>query len=429
MKNKTLKNRWLIAASAIGIHLSIGSVYAYSVMTNPVKEIFQVEGSDVKWAFKLAIFFLGLTTTFLGSWTERVGPRKTGITAGILYGSGMLGAALAVYYSWLPLFYLSYGVLGGIGLGLGYIAPVSALVKWFPDRKGLATGMAIMGFGFSALIFGPLMQQLFDTVGIATAFFYLGLLFMVLITGSSLYLAPPPDNFFPGSSETGSDESSAAVQADVSAKAALHSGRFWYLWFMMFINISCGIALISAASPIMQQALRFTPMKAAAMVGVIGVFNGLGRLVWSGLSDYAGRINIFIFFFLFQALAYYFLPKTGAEWLFLALLFTVISMYGAGFALLPAMVGDLFGTKSLGVINGRILSSWALAGIAGPTIYDMIMNKTGSLNITLSIFALLFVVALILAVLMRMNVSKKLSGTGHGEKRSFLNVYSKRSAD
>ena len=186
MKSQHLKNRWLIAASAVGIHISIGSVYAYSVMTNPVKDIFGTDESNIKWAFKIAILLLGLSAAFLGKWVEKVGPKISGLTAGAFYGVGIVGSGLAVQLESLPLFIICYGFIGGIGLGIGYITPVSTLVKWFPDRRGLATGMAIMGFGFAALIFGPLMAKLFETVGIANTFYTLGLVYMVLIFSSSL---------------------------------------------------------------------------------------------------------------------------------------------------------------------------------------------------------------------------------------------------
>lgn len=197
METKKLKNRWLIALSAVGIHISIGSVYAYSVMTNPVKDIFDVDGSVVKWAFKIAILLLGLSAAFLGRWVEKVGPKISGTTAGIFYGVGILGSGLAVQLELLWLFYLCYGVIGGIGLGLGYITPVSTLVKWFPDRRGLATGMAIMGFGFAALIFGPVMQSLFDAVGVANAFYILGFIYMILILSSARYIEKPPQGYLP----------------------------------------------------------------------------------------------------------------------------------------------------------------------------------------------------------------------------------------
>ncbi|MDH3321741.1 MAG: OFA family MFS transporter [Flavobacteriaceae bacterium] len=406
MNSQKIKNRWLIAASAVGIHISIGSVYAYSVMTNPVKDVFDVEGSVIKWAFKIAILLLGLSAAFLGRWVEKVGPKVSGTTAGLFYGIGILGSGLAVELESLTLFYLCYGVIGGIGLGLGYITPVSTLVKWFPDRRGLATGMAIMGFGFAALIFGPIMAKLFETVGVSNAFYILGVIYMVLILSSARYIEKPPLNYVPEGYEEGKGKTIKKDISNINANEALKSPRFYYIWIMMFINISCGIAIIAAASPMMQEKLNYTPMEAAAIVGFIGVFNGLGRLGWSSFSDYFGRANTFILFFAFQILAFYFLPKIGIESAFLIVLFTVITMYGGGFATLPAFLGDLFGTKQLGAIHGMVLAAWGLAGVVGPTIYDIVKEKTGSLDTTLVIFSGLFVIALAVSILMKISILK-----------------------
>jgi len=406
MQTQKLKNRWLIAASAVGIHISIGSVYAYSVMTNPVKDIFDVDGSVIKWAFKIAILLLGLSAALLGRWIEKVGPKISGTTAGIFYGVGILGSGLAVQIESLWLFYLCYGVIGGIGLGIGYITPVSTLVKWFPDRRGLATGMAIMGFGFAALIFGPVMQSLFDAVGVANAFYILGFIYMILILSSARYIEKPPEGYLPDGFKPGEGKTIKADISNIDAITSLKTSRFYYIWIMMFINIACGIAIISAASPMMQEKLNYTPMEAAAIVGLIGVFNGLGRIIWSSLSDYLGRANTYIIFFAFQILAFYFLPKISMELTFLVVLFTVITMYGGGFATLPAFLGDLFGTKQLGAIHGMILTAWALAGVVGPTIYDVVKNTTGSLDTTLEVFAGLFVIALIVSLLMKRLVTK-----------------------
>lgn len=406
MDNKKIKNRWLIALSAVGIHISIGSVYAYSVMTNPVKEVFNVEGSEIKWAFKLAILFLGFSAAFLGKWVERVGPKVSGTTAGLFYGIGIIGAGFAVQIESLTLFYVFYGVIGGIGLGLGYITPVSTLVKWFPDKRGLATGMAIMGFGFAALIFGPIMQKLFDAIGISNTFYVLGIIYIILILSSSRYIEKPPEGYLPKGYKAGENKIIKEDLANINANEALKTKRFYFIWIMMFINISCGIALIASASPMMQEKLGYTAIQAATIVGFIGVFNGLGRIFWSSLSDFVGRANIYIIFFVFQIIAFYFLPKTSTELLFLVLLFTVITMYGGGFATLPAFLGDLFGTKQLGAIHGMILVAWALAGVVGPTIYDMVKAKTGSLDTTLVVFSGLFVIALIASILMKINIVK-----------------------
>ena len=406
MSVQKLKNRWLIAASAVGIHISIGSVYAYSVMTNPVKDIFGVESSVIKWSFKIAILLLGLSAAFLGRWVEKVGPKISGRTAGIFYGLGILGSGLAVQLESLPLFFICYGIIGGIGLGLGYITPVSTLVKWFPDRRGLATGMAIMGFGFAALIFGPIMQKLFDTVGVSNAFYILGTIYSVLILSSASYIERPPEGYAPEGYKPGEGKKIKADMANNTADEALKSPKFYYIWIMMFINISCGIAIISAASPMMQEKLNYTPMEAAGIVGLIGVFNGLGRILWSTLSDYLGRANTFILFFAFQILAFYFLPKMSMEISFLVILFTVITMYGGGFSTLPAFLGDLFGTKQLGAIHGMVLAAWGIAGVVGPTIYDMVKSATGSLDTTLSVFAGLFIIALVVSLLMKRLVTK-----------------------
>ncbi len=406
MTTSKLKNRWLIALSAIGIHISIGSVYAYSVMTNPVKGIFDVEGSTIKWAFKIAILFLGFSAAFLGPWVEKVGPRVSGTAAGIFYGVGILGSGLAIHLESLILFYICYGVIGGIGLGLGYITPVSTLVKWFPDKRGLATGMAIMGFGFSALIFGPVMQYLFEVVGVTNAFFVLGAIYMVLILASARYIERPPEGFSPKGFNKDESKNIKADISNITAKEAFGHRRFYYIWIMMFINITCGIAIIAAASPMMQEKLNYTPMEAAAVVGLIGVFNGLGRLLWSGLSDYLGRPNTYVIFFAFQILAFYFLPQITVELVFLTVLFTVITMYGGGFATLPAFLGDLFGTKQLGAIHGLVLASWAIAGVVGPSIYDVVKSSTGSLDITLKVFSGLFVIAFIVSLFMKQSVNK-----------------------
>lgn len=405
MATQKLKNRWLIALSAIGIHIAIGSVYAYSVITNPVKDIFDVEGSTIKWAFKIAILFLGFSAAFLGPWVEKVGPRVSGTTAGLFYGIGILGSGLAVHLESLILFYLCYGVIGGIGLGLGYITPVSTLVKWFPDKRGLATGMAIMGFGFSALIFGPVMQSFFETVGVSNAFYLLGLIYMLLILASARYIERPPQGYVPKGFNKLKSKTIKADISNITAKEALGSRRFYYIWIMMFINITCGIAIIAAASPMMQEKLSYTPMQAATVVGLIGVFNGLGRLLWSGLSDYLGRPNTYVIFFAFQILAFYFLPQITMELLFLIVLFTVITMYGGGFATLPAFLGDLFGTKQLGAIHGMVLAGWAMAGVVGPTIYDVVKNSTGSLDITLKVFSGLFLIAFVVSLLMKRSVN------------------------
>lgn len=406
MHSQKNKNRWLIAASAIGIHISIGSIYAYSVMTNPVKNIFMVEESVIKWAFKIAILLLGFSAAFLGKWAEKVGPKISGTTAGFFYGFGILGSGFAIQIESLTLFYICYGVIGGIGLGLGYIAPVSTLIKWFPGQRGLATGLAIMGFGFAALLFGPIMANLFQSVGVSNTFYILGFIYMALILVSANYLEKPTAQYNQSKEQNLPNTIHKKDLANLSINQALKTSRFYYLWTMMFINICCGIAIIASASPMMQEKLNYSPTQAAAIVGFIGIFNGLGRIAWSTLSDFIGRIHTYMIFFVFQILAFLLLPTTGVESLFLIILFAIITMYGGGFSILPAFIGDLFGTKELGAIQGTILTAWGLAGIVGPTIYDLVKTKTGSLNTTLFIFSGMFVIALIISILMKAQITR-----------------------
>ena len=250
-----VKNRWLIAASAVGIHISIGSVYAWSVYTKPLIEKFGWGLKETQFTFSLAIFFLGISAAFLGHFLEKYGPKKSGLMSAIFFGLGIAGSGLAIKLESLPLLYLSYGVFGGIGLGIGYITPVSSLVKWFPDRRGLATGLAIMGFGFAALISSPLIVRLIFTVGIANTFFIMGTAYFIIIFVSSQYLSPPPAGWVPAGMKAHVASGKIKLNNDLSnltANEAIKTKRFGYLWIMLFINITCGISIISVASPMAQ---------------------------------------------------------------------------------------------------------------------------------------------------------------------------------
>ncbi len=386
-----VKNRWLIAASAVGIHISIGSVYAYSVMTLPLKELHGWQKSDITMAFSLAILFLGFSAAFLGRSVEKMGPRKSGRLAAIFYSCGIMGSGLAVKIGSLPLFLLCYGVIGGIGLGVGYITPVSTLVKWFPDRRGLATGMAIMGFGFAAMIFGPIMAKLFLVMDIWKVYFLLGAIYFCLIFGSSLYIAPPPAGWLPPGYSAAASESGRKVikkdLAQLTVAEALRTRRFYCMWIMLFINITCGIALISVASPMAQEVVGLSPMQAATMVGLMGLFNGGGRIGWASFSDYLGRARTYMAFFIIQVFAFLALTKTTNPLFFQCLIFIILTCYGGGFSTLPAFLGDMFGTKQLGTIHGYELTAWGLAGMVGPSIVTRVLEATGSYSATLYIFA------------------------------------------
>lgn len=402
---KHVKNRWFIAASAVGIHLSIGSVYAWSVFTTPLVEQLGWELQDTQLSFSLTIFFLGISAAFLGHFLEKKGPKIAGLLSAFLFGIGIAGSGLAVQIESIYLLYLFYGIFGGIGLGLGYITPVATLIKWFPDKPGLATGIAVMGFGFAALISSPLIVYLIDTLGIANTFYVLGALYFLVILISSLYLAPPPPNWMQHQKSSGK-KFKKEVPIQIDARAALKTPSFWLLWFMFFINISCGIAIISVASPMAQEYIGLNILAAATMVGVMGLFNGLGRIGWASLSDLIGRPNVFSILFLIQIPVFFLLPAVKDPLLFQILIFIIISCYGGGFASMPSFLGDIFGTKQLGILLGYMLTAWAVAGLAGPLFTAWTRTFSDSYNLMLYFSAGFLVIALLLSLLIRRDIKR-----------------------
>ncbi|MBN1377922.1 MAG: OFA family MFS transporter [Gammaproteobacteria bacterium] len=380
-------------------------------MTNPLNQLLGWNKADVVVAFSTAIFFLGLSAAFLGWFVEKYGPRKSGMMCAAFYGIGIMGSGVAVTIGSLPMFILTYGVCGGIGLGVGYITPVSTLVKWFPDRRGLATGMAIMGFGFASLIFGPIMARLFGVVGVANTFYILGAVYFTLIFSSALYLDPPEKGWLPkGFSVDGKCGGKVIKNNDLiqmTANQALTTKRFYYMWVMLFINITCGIAVISVASPMAQEVVGMTPIQAATMVGLMGLFNGIGRISWASLSDVIGRPVTYTTFFVIQIIAFYLLTNSTSVVMFQGLIFLILTCYGGGFSSVPAFLGDLFGTRELGAVHGYTLTAWAAAGVVGPTIVARVREATDSYSGTLYIFAGFFLIAFIVSLLMMMNIKKK----------------------
>lgn len=359
------RNRWLIALSAMGLHLCIGSVYAWSVLTKPIMESMGFTLKETTWTFSLAILFLGLSAGFLGSFVQKIGPRKSGLLSMTCFVTAMFGTAAALYAHSLPMLYAFYGVIGGIGLGTGYITPVSTLVKWFPENRGFATGLAIMGFGFASLIAGPAMQLLVQHFGLVANFIILGCVYMVIMTASSLYLASP-------------------AAGDVPAKAEKE-----------------GTVEYADAQPMAQDVVGMSPLAAASMVGLIGLMNGAGRIAWATVSDYLGRSATYVLFFLIEILAFWQLARVTSAFSFQVLVLLIISCYGGGFSCMPAYLSDLFGTKYLSAIHGRILTAWGAAGVAGPLVLSLIKENTNSYAVTLYFFVGAFVAALALMIFLK----------------------------
>ncbi len=393
-----MRNRWLIALSAIGIHISIGSVYAWSVLTKPMMAEMGASLREITWVFSIAILFLGLSAGFLGSFVERIGPRKSGLLATAFFGGGLLGTALAVHIHSLPLLYLAYGCIGGIGLGIGYITPVSTLVKYFPKHRGFATGLAIMGFGFAALAAGPLMQYLTAAYGLVNNFIIMSIAYMLLMAASSLYLKPPVQEI---NGYQAGHQQAGIQQYGLTAGEAVKTWQFRALWWIFFVNITCGIGLLAVASPMAQEVVGMDAAEAASMVGIIGLLNGAGRIFWSSISDFLGRGTTYAVFFLIEILAFGLLAGANEALIFQALVFLIITCYGGGFSCMPAYLSDLFGTRQLSAIHGRVLTAWGLAGIAGPTLIAIFRESTSGYSAILYFFAICFVLNLIVALLLK----------------------------
>ncbi|WP_196593176.1 L-lactate MFS transporter [Pectinatus sottacetonis] len=390
-----MRNRWLIALSAIGIHICIGSVYAWSVLTRPIMQQMGFSLKQTTWTFSLAILFLGLSAGFLGSFVEKLGPKKSGLVSMVFFVLGMFGTALALKMHSLWALYMFYGVIGGVGLGVGYITPVSTLVKYFPDKRGFATGLAIMGFGFASLIAGPLMQYLTTSYGLVGNFLILGCAYMVVMTASALYLKPPV------SISVSDDKNITRMNRGMTAHDAFKTWQFAALWWIFFVNITCGIGLLAVASPMAQDVVKMTPAAAASMVGIIGLLNGFGRIFWSTISDYIGRGYTYALFFLIEIGAFWQLAQVDSAAVFQGLIFLIISCYGGGFSCMPAYLSDIFGTRQLSAIHGRILTAWGIAGVVGPVLVSWLRETTNSYTLTLYFFSGCFVVNFIIALVLK----------------------------
>ena len=401
-----MRNRWLIALSAVGIHISIGSVYAWSVLTRPIMQQLGWSLSETTWAFSIAILFLGFSAGFLGKFVEKYGPKRSGLVSMCFFGAGMFGTALALHLGSLPLLYLFYGAIGGIGLGVGYITPVSTLVKYFPNHRGFATGLAIMGFGFAALVAGPVMQQLTARFGLVENFLILGTVYMVLIGASSLYLKPPAKTAAQASRRTGAASDVKALGA--TASEAMHTWQFGALWWIFFVNITCGIGLLAVASPMAQEVVGMDATQAASMVGIIGLLNGGGRILWSTASDYLGRGLTYMLFFVLEVAAFALLSGTRDAFVFQALVLLIISCYGGGFSCMPAYLSDLFGTRELSAIHGRVLTAWGVAGVVGPTLVSLFREQTQGYTAILLFFAGLFVLNFAIATVLKLHGKRSL---------------------
>lgn len=396
------KRRYLVAIGGILLHLMIGSVYAWSVFTGPIAKQTGWALSSVTVAFSIAIFFLGMSAAFMGRLVERFGPRLTGTVAALLYGSGILLTGLAVQLESLPLLYIGYGVVGGLGLGAGYVTPVSTIIAWFPDKRGLATGMAIMGFGFAAMLSGPIAQNLIAGIGLVPTMYVLGTAYLLIMLTAAQVIRKPRPGEVPAADIA---KSVSLTGTAMTANQAVKTRSFRYLWLMFFINITCGIGLVAVASPMAQQQTGMSAATAAMMVGVVGLFNGFGRLAWATLSDLIGRPLTYTLIFTVDVAMLAGILVFSSPLLFGIALCLIMSCYGAGFSVIPAYLGDVFGTKQLGAIHGYVLTAWAVAGVVGPTLLSLSDQYFHSYTYSLIFFVALELVAFILSIRIRRQFS------------------------
>lgn len=387
------RNRYGVAIAGVILHLMIGGVYAWSVFTKPISAYTGWKETSVSFAFSLAIFFLGMSAAFMGRLVEKFGPTVTGTISSICYGSGIALTGLAIQSHHLWLLYLAYGVIGGLGLGSGYVTPVSTIVRWFPDKRGLA----IMGFGFAAMLTGPVAQHLMALVGIANTFYVLGAFYFVVMIVAAQFIKKPRPHELPQAIAENAQRVSLTNQ-ELTANQALKTRTFAFLWFMFFINITTGIGLVSAASPMAQNMTTMTASAAAVMVGIIGLFNGFGRLAWATLSDFIGRPLTYSLIFVLDILMLFVLLFFKTPFIFALALCLLMSCYGAGFSVIPAYLGDVFGTKELGAIHGYILTAWAAAGMVGPILLSYTHQVLHNYYVTLIVFVIIDALAMIVSV-------------------------------
>ena len=379
----------------------LGSTYAWSVYRNPIIAETGWNQSSIAFAFSLAIFCLGMSAAFMGQVVDKFGPRVTGTISAILYASGNILTGVALANHSLLLLYLGYGVLGGIGLGTGYVTPVSMIIKWFPDKRGLATGLAIMGFGFASLLTSPISYFLITKYDVINTFYLLGVAYFLVMLIVSQFLK------FPYYSEQDTNDSHKQLSQGIGAKKALKTVEFYLLWLILFINTSCGLALISVVSPMAQDVAGMTANQAAIIVGLMGIFNGFGRLLWASLSDYIGRPLTCTILFVVNILMTISLIFLHAPALFTIAMAVLMTCYGAGFSLIPPYLSDIFGAKELATMHGYILTAWGMAALAGPMLLAVIYSATKSYTSTLVVFILLYLFALAITLCLKSKKENK----------------------
>jgi len=392
-------NRWWIALAGVLLQMALGAVYAWSVFRVPLAKQFHWNISEVTLTFTIAIMVLGFASFFGGLWLKKVGPRVVAMTGGALYG---LGVFLASYSSiglwWL---YLSYGVIGGIGLGFAYIVPVYTMLKWFPDKRGLMTGIAVGGFGAGALVTAPIATRLIQSVGVLHTFAYLGVAFLVVTVLAGWFMQNPPEGWLPEGWTPNAKQRSQEGARSFTLGEALKTWQWWALWLLLFLNTSAGISIISQESPMFQEFAKTTALVAAGMVGIVSIGNALGRVFWAWVSDFLGRRSTFVVMFVLQIGMFWFLPSLHAVGIVTVIAFLILMCYGGGFGTMPAFAADYFGPANVGSIYGLMLTAWGFASAFGPLLIAHMRQASGSYATGLHVIAGIVAVSALLPLLVR----------------------------
>ena len=391
-----IMNRWYVALAGVFMQMALGAVYAWSVFRVPLARQFGWSISEVTLTFTISIFVLGISAFVGGLWLNRHGPRTVAVTGGALYGLGVFLASFSANKLWW--LYLSYGLVGGIGLGFAYIVPVAVLVKWFPDRRGLITGVAVGGFGAGALITAPLATHLIQSVGVLNTFAYLGIAYLVVTVVGGLFMVNPPNQYRPQGWAPKPSESSQRASHDYTLSEALKTWQFFALWLLLFLNTCAGISIISQEAPIFQELTTVTVVTAAGMVGLASIGNAVGRVFWAWASDLITRRVTFVIMFVVQAFLFWFFPNITTASLMTIVAFVVLMCYGGGFGTMPAFAADYFGPRNVGPIYGLMLTAWGCASAFGPLLIAHLREVDGSYKGAMHIIAAVMAASVILPV-------------------------------
>jgi MFS transporter, OFA family, oxalate/formate antiporter len=392
-------SRWWIAFAGVLLQIALGAVYAWSVFRVPLAKQFGWTISQVTLTFTIAIMVLGFASFFGGLWLKRVGPRVVAMTGGVLYGVGVFLASFSNHGLWW--LYLTYGVIGGIGLGFAYIVPVSVLLKWFPDKRGLMTGIAVGGFGAGALVTAPIATRLIQSVGVLQTFAYLGVVFLIVSVASGWFMQNPPEGWQPEGWAPTPKELSHKTAKDFTLGEALKTWQWWALWLLLFLNTSAGISVISQEAPMFQEFAKVTAIVAAGMVGVVSIGNALGRVFWAWVSDALSRKITFAVMFGVQIFLFWLLPDLHSVASVTVVGFIILMCYGGGFGTMPAFAADYFGPTNVGSIYGLMLTAWGFASAFGPLLIAHMRQVSGTYSGGLHVIAVVMAVSALLPLLVR----------------------------